>query len=199
MTTEKYTQKPVTWRCRKPNQEKWTLFDSPQGWWQCQPLYAAPQDTTEMRLAKIDDLPGKHEPIAWAVWVEVAGMPGWDSLWERSEFANDHLNDMLQKDCGKPITASGIVAMACVENDKYPIPEWLRNHIQTGLKEKESKAAPQDAREAREKALDGLEPTPEMIQAFHDRFIEGADYLAENSIEYALYKEALKAAIRALK
>lgn len=38
-----------------------------------------------------------------------------------------------------------------------------------------------------------MEPTPEMIQAWHDRMIEGADYIDRNSIEYALYAESYRA------
>lgn len=42
------------------------------------------------------------------------------------------------------------------------------------------------------------EPTPEMIQAMEDRQVEGAGYIAENSIQYALWKEVWKAALSAL-
>lgn len=42
-----------------------------------------------------------------------------------------------------------------------------------------------------------MEPTPEMIQAWHDRMIEGADYIDRNSIEYALYVESYHAMQRA--
>lgn len=41
------------------------------------------------------------------------------------------------------------------------------------------------------------EPTPEMIQAMEDRQTEGATYIAENSIQYALWKEVWKAALAA--
>jgi hypothetical protein len=43
------------------------------------------------------------------------------------------------------------------------------------------------------------EPTPEMIQAWHDRAIEGADYIDRNSIEYALYVACYKAMLAASK
>jgi hypothetical protein len=38
-------------------------------------------------------------------------------------------------------------------------------------------------------------PTAEMIQAMEDRQIEGASYIAENSIQYALWVEVWKAAL----
>lgn len=41
------------------------------------------------------------------------------------------------------------------------------------------------------------EPTPEMIQAWHDRHIEGADYIDQHSIEYALYVECYHAMLSA--
>jgi len=41
------------------------------------------------------------------------------------------------------------------------------------------------------------EPTPEMIQAMEDRQIEGATYIAEDSIQYALWKEVYKAMLAA--
>jgi hypothetical protein len=41
------------------------------------------------------------------------------------------------------------------------------------------------------------EPTAEMIQAMEDRQIEGASYIAENSVQYALWKEVWKAALSA--
>ena len=41
------------------------------------------------------------------------------------------------------------------------------------------------------------EPTEEMIQAWHDRMIEGASYVSRNSIEYALYVECYKAMLAA--
>lgn len=41
------------------------------------------------------------------------------------------------------------------------------------------------------------EPTPEMIQAMEDRQVEGASYIAENSIQYALWKEVYAAMISA--
>jgi hypothetical protein len=39
------------------------------------------------------------------------------------------------------------------------------------------------------------EATAEMVQAMEDRQIEGASYLNENSIQFALWKEVWKAAI----
>jgi len=42
-----------------------------------------------------------------------------------------------------------------------------------------------------------VEPTAEMIQAMNDRMHEGADYIAENSIEYALFAAVYKAMIAA--
>lgn len=42
-----------------------------------------------------------------------------------------------------------------------------------------------------------MEPTPEMIQAAEDRFVEGSEYIAENSIQFALWLETLKAVNRA--
>ena len=44
-----------------------------------------------------------------------------------------------------------------------------------------------------------VEPTPEMIQAWHDRHIEGANYIDRNSIEYALYVECYRAMLAAAK
>jgi len=41
------------------------------------------------------------------------------------------------------------------------------------------------------------EPIPEMIQAWHDRMIEGATYIDRRSIEYALYVECYKAMLAA--
>ena len=41
------------------------------------------------------------------------------------------------------------------------------------------------------------EPTPEMIQAMEDRQIEGAGYINENSIQYALWKEVYAAMLQA--
>lgn len=41
------------------------------------------------------------------------------------------------------------------------------------------------------------EPTPEMIQAWHDRHVEGAGYIDRNSIEYALYVECYRAMLKA--
>lgn len=41
------------------------------------------------------------------------------------------------------------------------------------------------------------EATAEMVQAMEDRQIEGASYIAENSIQFALWKEVWKAAITA--
>lgn len=41
------------------------------------------------------------------------------------------------------------------------------------------------------------EPTEEMIQAWHDRMIEGAGYISRDSIEYALYVECYKAMLKA--
>ena len=43
------------------------------------------------------------------------------------------------------------------------------------------------------------EPTAEMIQAWHDRMIEGATYIDRKSIEYALYVECYKAMLSAAK
>ena len=40
-------------------------------------------------------------------------------------------------------------------------------------------------------------PTPEMIQAMEDRMIEGATYIAENSVQYALWKEVYRAMLDA--
>jgi len=42
-----------------------------------------------------------------------------------------------------------------------------------------------------------VEPTAEMIQAMEDRQIEGATYIAETSIQYALWKEVYKAMLAA--
>ena len=42
------------------------------------------------------------------------------------------------------------------------------------------------------------DPTPEMIQAMEDRQIEGASYLAETSIQYALWKEVYAAMLKAV-
>lgn len=42
------------------------------------------------------------------------------------------------------------------------------------------------------------EPTAEMIQAMEDRQIEGATYISENSIQYALWKEVYKAMLLAV-
>jgi hypothetical protein len=41
------------------------------------------------------------------------------------------------------------------------------------------------------------DPTPEMIQAMEDRMVEGADYIAENSIVYHLWIEVYRAMLRA--
>jgi hypothetical protein len=41
------------------------------------------------------------------------------------------------------------------------------------------------------------EMTPEMVQAAEDRQIEGADYIAENSIQFALWREVYKAILAA--
>ncbi len=41
------------------------------------------------------------------------------------------------------------------------------------------------------------EPTDEMIQAWHDRMIEGANYIDKGSVEYALYVACYKAMLSA--
>ena len=41
------------------------------------------------------------------------------------------------------------------------------------------------------------DPTPEMIQAMEDRMVEGASYIAENSIVYHLWIEVYRAMLRA--
>jgi hypothetical protein len=42
------------------------------------------------------------------------------------------------------------------------------------------------------------EPTSEMIQAMEDRHVEGASYIAENSIQYALWCEVYRAMLAAV-
>jgi hypothetical protein len=53
------------------------------------------------------------------------------------------------------------------------------------------------AAEAGEFVLVPREATADMVQAMEDRHVEGATYIAENSIQFALWKEVWKAAILA--
>lgn len=86
-------------------------------------------------------------------------------------------------------------------------PSWIAGRDYIDMKTHAEKlerenAALREQLEAVRRGRDGCvmvpaEPTPEMLQAWHDREIEGADYIDRNSIVYALYVACYKAMLAA--